>query len=138
MSETIPPKPLPVVDADTRPFWEGARARKLMVQRCGACRKYVFYPRALCPHCHSARLDWTEASGKGTIYSFTIARRPAGAAFQNDVPYVIALIDLEEGVRMMSNIITDDVDSVRIGQRVRVVFEDVGPEIALPKFQVVP
>ena len=137
MSESPPPKPLPVVDTETRPFWEGARHNKLMLQRCAACRKYVFYPRALCTHCHSARLDWVEASGEGTIHSFTIARRPAGPAFQADVPYVVALIDLKEGVRMMSNVVTDDVESVRIGQRVHVVFDPVSAEISLPKFKVV-
>ena len=137
MTESLPPKPSPVVDTETRPFWEGAKANKLMLQRCGSCRKYTFYPRALCTHCHSAKLAWTQASGEGTIYSYTIARRPAGPAFQADVPYVVALIDLKEGPRMMSNIVTSDVESVRIGQRVRVVFDPLSPEITLPKFEVV-
>ena len=136
MSESIP-RPLPVVDSDTRPFWEAAKAHKLSIQRCRTCRKHVFYPRALCPHCHSPKLEWREVSGDGTIFTFTIARRPAGPAFQGQEPYVIALVDLKEGARMMTNIVTDDVDSVKIGQKVRVWFEDVSPEISLPKFKVV-
>lgn len=130
-------KPLPVVDADSRPFWEGAKAHKLVIQQCAGCEKFIFYPRAVCPHCFGDRLEWKDASGEGTIYSFTVARRGAGPAFKDDVPYVIALIDLKEGARMMSNILTDNVDSVKIGRNVRVVFEDVTDEITLPKFEVV-
>jgi uncharacterized protein len=73
----------------------------------------------LCPHCHSAAVEWTDVSGRGTIYTFTIARRPAGPAFKPDVPYVVALVELEEGPRLMTNILTPDVASVRIGQKVR-------------------
>jgi len=136
MSEALPPKPLPVIDTETRPFWEGARDGKLMLQRCRACRKHVFYPRTLCTHCHSDKLAWVRASGEGTIHSFTIARRPAGPAFAADVPYVIALIDLKEGPRMMSNILTPDVEAVRIGQKVHVVFVPASPEVTVPKFEI--
>lgn len=129
-------KPLPVVDADTRPFWEAAREHRLLIQHCPDCGRYVYYPRAICPHCHSDRLEWREASGEGTIYSFTVSRRPAGPAFEDDVPYVVAIIELEEGPRMMSNVKTDDVEKIRIGERVRVAFENVTDEIALPKFEL--
>ena len=135
MSETLP-KPMPVPDGDSRQFWEAAAEGKLLLQRCGDCGAYIFYPRTLCPACHSDRLEWKEAGGEGTIYTYTIARRAAGPAFQADVPYVIALIDLEEGPRMMSNIVTEDVEAVRIGQRVKVTFDDSG-EYTLPKFTVV-
>ncbi len=130
-------KPLPVLDADSRPFWEGAKAHKLVLQQCGGCGKFVFYPRVLCPHCHSDHLEWKDVSGEGTIHTFTVARRPAGPTFKEDLPYVVALIDLKEGPRMMSNIVTDDVDAVKIGQSVKVVFDDVTDEVTLPKFQVV-
>ncbi len=129
-------KPLPVIDAETRPFWEAAKAHKFVLQQCAGCGKFVYYPRAICPHCHGDQLEWKEASGEGTIHTFTVARRPAGPAFKEDVPYVIALIDLKEGPRMLSNIVTDDVDSVKIGQQVRVVYDDVTDEVTLPKFQV--
>lgn len=127
-------KPLPVVNAESRPFWEGCKAHKLVLQHCGDCGAWVYYPRALCTACHSERLAWEAASGEGTIYSFTVCHRPAGPAFKADAPYVVALIDLAEGPRLLSNIVTDDPDAVRIGQAVRVTFEDVTDEITLPKF----
>ena len=130
-------KPLPVVDAESQPFWDAAKAHKLVIQQCTGCNQFIFYPRAVCPHCFGDALEWRDVSGEGTIHSFTVARRPAGPAFKDDVPYVIALIDLKEGARMMSNIVTGDVDSVKIGQGVKVVFEDVTGEITLPKFKVV-
>ena len=127
-------KPLPQPDAGTRPFWEAAKQHRLCIPKCRACDTFHFYPRALCPHCRSAELDWVDVSGRGTVHTFTVARRPAGPAFKEDVPYIVALIDLEEGPRMMSNIVTDDVDAVKIGDPVTVRFEDVSDEISLPKF----
>lgn len=128
-------KPLPVPDADTRPFWEAAKQHKLSIQKCGACGKHVFYPRRYCNHCNSAApLEWVEAKGTGTVYTYTVARRPASRAFEGDVPYVVALIDLDEGARMMSGIVGCPVEQVKIGMRVRVVFDDVTPDISLPKF----
>ncbi|MGF7160372.1 hypothetical protein FHS85_001995 [Rhodoligotrophos appendicifer] len=127
-------KPLPVVDPGTEPYWSALRDNKLMLKHCRACNQAHFYPRELCPHCFSDDLDWIEASGKGVIYSYTIARRPAGPAFKADAPYVVALIDLAEGPRMMTNIVTDDVEAVRIGDPVEVAFEAVTEEITLPKF----
>ncbi|MCZ6558602.1 MAG: Zn-ribbon domain-containing OB-fold protein [SAR324 cluster bacterium] len=129
-------KPLPVIDAETRPFWDAAKAHKFVLQHCGDCGKYVHYPRAICPHCNGRNMDWRDASGEGEIYSFTVARRPAGPAFKEDVPYVIVLVDLKEGPRMLSNLVTDDVDGVRIGQRVKVMFDEVTDEITLPKFEL--
>lgn len=129
-------KPLPVIDGDSRPFWEGCKEGKLMIQRCDDCGKHIFYPRIICPHCFSDRVQWVESKGTGTVYSYTIARRPGGPGFVDDVPYVIALIDLDEGVRMMSTITDVDVDSVRIGQRVKVWFDKVTDEVTLPKFRL--
>lgn len=129
-----PPKPLPVPDGDSRPFWEACRAERFVLPRCGECGCYHFYPRAVCPYCHGASIAWEPASGEGTIYTFTVARRPAGPAFADDVPYVIALIDLAEGPRMMCNVLAGDVDAVRIGQRVRVTFRRASEEITLPQF----
>ncbi len=127
-------RPLPVINEETKPYWDGAKNEKLMVQQCPNCEKYIFYPRALCPHCFSDNLEWKQVSGKGEVYSFTVCHR-AGPAFQAQVPFVVALIDLAEGPRMLSNIQTTDVDSVRIGQRVEVVFEKVSDKITLPKFK---
>lgn len=131
-------RPLPVIDDDSAPFWAAARGRRLRVQRCTQCDRHVFYPRALCPHCHIELVDWVDCSGHGTIYSYTVARRPAGPAFADDVPYVVVLVDLDEGVRMLSNLITDDVESVRIGGRVVVRFEDIADGVTLPLFESAP
>lgn len=130
-------KPLPVIDSESRPYWDALKQHRLTLKRCQDCGKHHFYPRALCPHCHSDAVEWVDARGTGTIYSFTIARRPAGPAFKADTPYVVAVVELDEGARMMSNIVTDKVDAVRIGQRVSVQYDDVTYEVTLPKFRLV-
>lgn len=127
-------KPLPVIDPGTRPFWDAAKDHRLMIPKCRDCGEYHFYPRELCPHCHSDRLDWRDVSGRGEVYSFTVARRPAGPAFADDVPYIVAMIALAEGPRMLTNILVDDVETVGIGAKVRVHFEDVTEDVTLPKF----
>lgn len=130
-------RPLPVVDEDTAPFWNAARERRLVIKHCPACDRNSFYPRELCPYCHSDGLGWVESRGTGSIYSFTVARRPAGPAFADKVPYVLVLVDLDEGPRMLSNLLVDDVSAVRVGQRVRVAYEEVSDEISLPMFEPV-
>ncbi|MDP3896997.1 MAG: Zn-ribbon domain-containing OB-fold protein [Mesorhizobium sp.] len=137
MSDAIYEKPLPVIDPGTKPFWDAAKEHRLSIPKCNACGKYHFYPRELCPHCHSDDLQWTDVSGKGEVYSYTIARKPAGPAYAPDVPYIIAMITLDEGPRMLTNIVAADVETVRIGDRVAVQFDDVTPEVTLPKFVVV-
>ncbi len=129
-------KPLPSIDADSAPFWRAAKDQRLALPYCGDCGRAHFPPRALCPHCHGAEIDWRDASGESMVYTYTIARRGAGAAFKDDAPYVVALIDLAEGPRMMSNIVTGDVEAVRIGAAVRVVFEPVTDDVTLPKFEL--
>ena len=98
-------KPLPVIDPESQPYWDALKQHRLLLKRCRACQRSHHYPRELCPHCHSDDLEWTDASGKGEIYSYTIARKPAGPVFAADVPYVIAMIALDEGPRMMTNLI---------------------------------
>lgn len=127
-------KPLPVIDPDSAPFWNAAREHRLLIKHCNDCNRSHFYPRELCPHCHSDALAWTEAKGTGVVYSFTVARRPAGPAFKPETPYVVALVDLDEGVRMMTNIVGMPADSVRIGLRVQVSYDDVTDDVTLPKF----
>ena len=124
----------PVVDDDSRRYWEAVAAHRLEIQRCDRCGRFVFYPRALCPHCHGDRLTWTGIGGHGTVYSFTVSRRAATPSLAERVPYVVALVDLDEDVRMMSTIATDDVDAVRIGEPVTVAFEDLSDGACLPYF----
>jgi uncharacterized OB-fold protein len=129
-------KPLPVPDGDTRPYWDAAKRHELTIQRCTECGRHIFYPRSICPYCISSAIEWVHTSGRGTIYSYTVVHR-APAQFVGDVPYVVALIDLEEGVRMMSNIPGALPPDVHIGANVEVMFDDVTAEITLPKFRLV-
>ncbi len=128
--------PAPIVNADSAPYWEGAREGKLLLQRCGDCGTLRFFPRYLCTACGSDRTEWAEASGRGTVHSFTIVHRAAFTEFQARTPYVVALVDLEEGPRMMTNIVGGDALGVAIGDAVIVEFEARGTEGAkVPQFR---
>ena len=137
MSEKVmdPVLPSPVVNADSQPYWSAARERRLVIRRCKACRALHFMPRHLCPVCWSDELEWVDAKGTGSVHSFTIMRRASDQAFAPRVPYVVALIDLEEGPRMMANVLGDDALDVKIGDPVEVTFEDRGAGAMLPQFK---
>ncbi len=122
-------------DSDTRPYWEGLAQSELRIQRCDACSRAVFYPRSICPHCHADQLSWIVASGRGTIYSYTVAHQAFGM-FADETPFIVAIIELEEGVRMMSRIIDAPRERVAIGLPVQVTFETVGENITLPYFRL--
>ena len=127
------PQPTP----ETQHFWDGTRAGELRLQRCNACGKVYFPPRPFCPACGSLSIEWVQASGRGTVYSYTINRRGGGdlPEYKEAPPYVLAYVQLEEGPRIMTNIVDCDVESVRIGQAVEVVFHDTGAGTALPRFR---
>lgn len=108
----IAPVPFP----ETKAYWEAAARGKLLVKQCQACGQYHFYPRVLCPFCFSDRTEWRGAAGHGTIYSFSVTRRA-------EVPYAIAYVTLAEGPTMLSNIVDCDLDAIRIGQSVKLVFK---------------
>jgi hypothetical protein len=129
-------KPLPILDGDSKVFWDGCMENKLFIQHCPDCEKYVFYPRALCPHCMGDAMEWQEVSGKGKVYSYSIVYQ-ATPAFAQDTPFVMALIDLDEGVRILSHIIHCSLDEVECDMPVKVVFEEQDG-MKLPKFQPVP
>lgn len=120
-------------DSDSRPYWEGLAQGELRIQRCDACARAVFYPRALCPHCFSEQLSWIVASGKGTIYSYTVAHQAFGP-FADETPFVVAIVELEEGVRMMTRIIDAPRERITIGAAVQVTFTTVGEHFTLPYF----
>ncbi len=128
-------RPLPKPDRDSEFYWAAARRHELVLQQCDECERFRFYPRVICPFCLSEKYEWRPAGGRGIVYSFTVIHRPPTPAFRSQVPYVLALIDLPEGVRMMSNIIGCDPNDVYIGMPVTVTFEDVSDDIALPKFR---
>jgi uncharacterized protein len=138
MAEADFTKPLPQITSEAQPFWDAAAKQQLVMQRCQDCRAYIWTPRPACFECGGERLEWTQLSGKGEIYSFTVIRqvvgRAASQAFEKDIPYVIAWIDLEEGPRMISNVIGCPVEDVKIGMKVSVEFEQQSPEIWLPRF----
>ena len=137
MTEAPDERPLPIPDPATAPYWAAARAHRLSLPRCDDCGERHFYPRPLCPHCGSQRLGWADVSGDGTVFSFTIVQRAPSPAFADKVPYAVAIVALDEGPHLMSNIIGCAPDQVRIGMRVRVNFLDFNEEISLPVFEAV-
>jgi uncharacterized OB-fold protein len=128
-------KPVPVPDEASRPFFEGARHHQLMLQRCTACGRWLWPVKSRCPHCWSPDLTWAAASGRGSLYSFTVVHQVVHPAFAAAVPYIIAAIDLEEGVRIISNIVDCPHDELRIGMPLTVTFEEVSAAVTLPKFR---
>jgi uncharacterized OB-fold protein len=131
-------KPLPVPSAETDAFWEGCRQHKLILPYCLSCDSWYFYPRPLCPKCHSWNVTNREHSGRGTLYTYAIQYRPQAPGFQNELPYATALVDLAPGCRMMTNLVGTEPDPARIrcDSPVEVVFEDVTPEFTIPKFRL--
>lgn len=113
-------------------YWEGCRAGVLRLQRCAACERYQFYPRIICSHCESRDLHWRDTSGRGQVASFTVVRRAISSAYT--APYVVALIDLIEGPRMMAAIVDVPLDQLSVGLRVEVNFESWAEETVMPVF----
>lgn len=118
-------RPTPEITEPAAAFWDAARARRLVIQRCATCGRWQHPPRPWCVTCLSDAVDFADASGLGSVYSFTVVRRAAHPAFTERVPYVYALVDLDEGVRLITNVVGCDPAQVHIGQRVRACFEDI-------------
>ncbi len=128
-------KPLPVIDAETQPFWEYCKKHELRMQKCQQCG-YIRFPISIvCPKCSAMEFEWALLSGKGRVYSFTTYRVAYHPAFKDDIPYVVAIIQLTEGPRMESNIVGCRVEDVKIDMPVMVSFEDVTEQVSLPKFR---
>jgi len=132
---TVSERPLPAPDAATAPYWAAVREGRLAMPRCTDCGSYHFYPHTLCPKCGSTQLVWTDCSGRGEVYSFTIVHRAPSPAFAALVPYVVATIRLDEGTHLMTNVIGCPPDAVRIGMKVRVKFQKFNDEATLPLFE---
>ena len=124
------PRPTPVSQA----YWEGCRSGQLLIQYCPQCSRYQFYPRSICTQCMSDKLDWVQATGQGTVETWTIVRRPVSEAYAAQAPFVLALIRLDEGPVMMSHVTGCDAEKVQTGMRVRVVFEAWSEQVTLPLF----
>ena len=130
-------KPVPVPTKETQPYWDGCKQHELRVQQCAACGHHQFYPRLYCTTCMSDRVEWVKTSGRAKILSYTIIYRPVTQAFAGNVPYVVALVTLDEGPQMMTNIVGCEPEKVHIGMPVQVTFEDWTEEISVPKFKPV-
>lgn len=131
-------KPLPLVDGDTKEFWDACKRRELVIQKCQGCGQFRFPPEGVCPHCLSDRFQWQRVSGKGQVYTFSIIRRPPRPEFGESVPYVVGVVELAEGPRMISNVVGCPPEEVKIGMPVVVTFEDATEQITLPKFRPAP
>jgi uncharacterized OB-fold protein len=131
-------RPLPSpITPEAQPYWDGLKENKLMLPKCDDCGKPFFYPRVLCPNCHSRHISWMQASGRGKLYSFQIAHRSLNRAFKVELPCVMAMIELEEGPRVLSNLINIEPDPnvVKCDMPVEVVFEKQNDDITLALFQ---
>ncbi len=127
------PNMAPPINPDSKPFWDATAEDRLLLPRCDRCSTVIWYPREFCPACGSLDVSWFEASGRGSVYSFSIVRKGENM-YTAAAPYVLAYVELEEGPRIMTNIVDCDVEDVAIGQAVSVVFHDTGQGQKLPRF----
>jgi len=134
MTDTVKTRPLPVPTSITRPFWDAAKEHRLVIQYDPDAGAYQFYPRAVSMATGKRNLEWREVSGKGSVFSYTVTHVPT-AGFEDKAPYTIASIDLDEGVRMLANMVNVDPEAVKIGMRVRVCWEDLSDEISYFAFE---
>jgi uncharacterized OB-fold protein len=137
MSSNQIPTPHPFVSPETEPYWSGAKAGKLVLPHCSACNHAIWYPKVFCGECGSLDVEWREASGLGTLYSYSEVHRGEGP-YRETGSFVLGLVDLDEGPRVLTNIVDVDAASLGIGQRVRAVFHDAGEAAALVRFTPIP
>lgn len=132
------PLPRPENPELTKPYWEAIKRHELVMQRCRKCDRFIFYPREQCPYCFSQDLGYDPVSGKGRVHAYTVVHQAAHPGFNDDAPYVFALIQLEEGVRMISNVVGCDPKDVKVDMPVVATYDDVTPEWTLVKFEPAP
>ena len=131
-------KPLPQPNADTKPFWDGCKEHQLRFQKCRNCGLVRWPPSIICPMCYSYDTEWIVASGKGKVYTFAVCHQAYYKVFENDLPYVTAVVELEGGPRLLSNIVGCSPEEVRCDMPVEVTWEDISEEFSLPKFKPAP
>ena len=137
MSGEAVAKPLPQISTEMAPFFEAARRQQLVVQRCRGCGTLRFPARDRCSACLAREAEWVPVSGKGTVFSFAVMHQVYHPGFAAEVPYAVVLVALDEGPRMISNVVGVPPSEIRVGTPLQVVFEAVSPEVTLPKFRVV-
>lgn len=128
------PRPLPHVNKDSEPYWRSAKEHALKLQRCNDCGRFRFYPSRACTWCHSLEFDWAPVSGKGEVFTYSVVARGPGSPFEDLLPLVVAMVVLEEGPAMMSNIVGCPEAEVRIGMPVQLSYQDVNEQVTLPVF----
>lgn len=131
-----PAPPLPLPTETSAPFWEALRREEVRIQRCDRCQAWVFYPRSHCPRCLSPELTWTGISGRGTLHTFTVARQPTAPHFADQVPQVLAVVELDEGPRLTSTLVDADPAQVQVGSPVAPVFDHVDDEHTLLRYRL--
>ncbi len=132
-------KPIPVPSPETQRYWEGCKSHELWLPFCRPCQTFFFYPRRFCPQCFGWDIEWRRVSGRGTVYSYAIQHRAFHPGWAQETPYVTAIVELDEGPRMYTNLVDvePDPNSLRCDMPVEVVFEDISEEISLPRFRPV-
>ena len=130
-------KPVPVPQGESDYYWQKTKEHELWLRQCNACGKAYFYPRDISPCCFSRDTSWVQASGNATLYTYGIVERPPHRGFAEETPFVTAIVELEEGPRMPTNIVMEEPtpEKLQIGMALKVVFEDISEAIALPKFE---
>ena len=131
-------KPLPHPNADDKPFWEGCQEHQLRFQKCQSCGLVRWPPSIICPMCYSYDTEWIVAAGKGTVYTFVVYHQAYHPAFESELPYVTAVVELEEGPHMLTNIVGCNPDEIKCDMPVEVAWEDISEEFSLPKFKLMP
>jgi uncharacterized OB-fold protein len=130
-------KPLPIIDEDNAPYWEYCHKHELRMQKCKSCGHIRFPVSVVCPKCNSLESEWTQLSGRGRVFSYVVYQVAYHPSYKDDIPYIVAIIQLDEGPRMESNVTGCKVDDMYIDMPVEVYFDDVTDSISLPKFRPV-
>jgi uncharacterized OB-fold protein len=128
------PTPAPTVSPEARPYWDATAEGRLLLPRCEECSALIWYPRGFCPACSTSRIAWVEASGRGTVYSYTVLHRGAMGPYRGAEPYVLAYVELEEGPRVLTNLVDCDPQAIAIGDPVQAVFAETGAGPSLVRF----
>jgi uncharacterized OB-fold protein len=136
MNDAQPARPLPAPTTETAPYWRAANESRLDIQYCRACARHQFYPRRFCTRCLSDQVEWVTASGRAHIYTYTVCHVAAHPAFESRVPYAMAMVELEEGVRLLAGIVDTPLEKLAVGAPLELCFERIAETIALPMFRV--
>jgi uncharacterized OB-fold protein len=134
-ADAPPTPPVPAISAAMQPFFEAAREHRLVVQQCRSCGALRFPAREICTRCLARDLGWAPVTGRGTVFSYTVVHQVYHPGFADAVPYPVVIVELEEGVRMVSNLVDCPLTAIAVGMPVEVVFDELTPEVTLPRFR---